>query len=41
MTRMEGDDFMPAGAVETASPGHRRSGPLGGQRTTRSGERGG
>ena len=30
-----------AGAVEPALPGHRRSGPLGGQQTTRSGERGG
>ena len=28
-------------AAEPASPGRRRSGPLGGQRTTRSGERGG
>jgi ATP-dependent helicase Lhr and Lhr-like helicase len=33
--------IKPAGAVEPALPGHRRSGPLGGQRTTRSGERGG
>ena len=32
---------LQAGAVEPALPGHRRSGPLGGQRTTRSGERGG
>ncbi|MDB5845974.1 MAG: ligase-associated damage response box helicase, partial [Polaromonas sp.] len=31
----------PAGAAEPASPGRRRSGPPGGQRTTRSGERGG
>ena len=30
-----------AGAAEPASPGRRRSGPPGGQRTTRSGERGG
>ena len=39
-----GQDETPAaqaGAAEPASPGRRRSGPLGGQRTTRSGERGG
>ena len=36
-----GGRLHPAGAAEPASPGRRRSGPLGGQRTTRSGERGG
>ncbi|MDI1274016.1 heme A synthase [Polaromonas sp.] len=32
---------LQAGAAEPALPGRRRSGPLGGERTTRSGERGG
>ena len=32
---------MPAGAAEPALPGRRRSGPLGGQRSTRSDKRGG
>ena len=36
-----GDGTEQARAAEPASPGRRRSGPPGGQRTTRSGERGG
>ncbi|WP_370584281.1 ligase-associated DNA damage response DEXH box helicase [Polaromonas sp. CG_9.11] len=36
-----GDGIAPARAAEPASPGRRRSDPPGGQRTTRSGERGG
>ena len=32
---------VPAGAAELALPGRRRSGPLGGQCSTRSGKRGG
>ena len=35
------DDSVLAGAAEPAFPGRRRSGPLGGQRITRSEKRGG